>query len=364
MPQRKDLQKVLIVGAGPVVIGQGIEFDYAGIQACQMLKEAGYSVVVCNSNPTSAMTDEGTANRIYIEPLTVESLQKIIKAECPQALILHFGGQLAYNLGNSLMESGFLAEHQVEILDIKADSVDRVKNYSTYREKMATNYIKIPSGETIRNLKEGIEHGIAMGFPVAIRSLDAVEGLGTNIAYNQEELDVLIHERLTGSSSHQVLIEESLLGWKEFTWDILKDADGNSLVVGCLEQIDPMGIHSGDSIAVTPPQTLSPEEYRQAVALSENVARMTDLIGNINIQMAQNPKNGEFYIFKVNHSFTRSSAMLAKVTGIPIAALATKLMIGYSLTEIAPRVNLIPPIMSRSEYPILNTLSFQLGTIH
>ncbi len=331
--ERHEFQKVLLLSAGAVVIGRSNEFDYASVEACKVLKEEGLQVIVLSNNPATIITDPGLADRIYIEPLTVDTVEKIIIQEKPDTLLLNFGGRIAFDLGNRLAKSGFLEQHGIKLAGIHEKDLDGMESNEYYRERFANHKLKIPAGETVAELKSGLQTALSMGFPVIIRSFSSPEGMGTVIAYNQEELEEFLHDKLAGSADSKVWLEESLLGWKEFAVEILRDNTGACIVPGCLEQIDPMGIHSGDSIAVWPPQTLSTEEYRTIVSLCEKIGREIDLIGNANIKLAQNPVDKEFYVSKINRSFTRSTATFAKATGLPLVEIATKLMLGCRLEE-------------------------------
>jgi carbamoyl-phosphate synthase large subunit len=334
MPKRNDLYKILVLGAGPVVVGQGMEFDYAGVQACRALKEVGYEVIVVNSNPATAMTDPASADRIYIEPLTPVNLEKIISKEKPDALLLNYGGQAAFDLGNHLVKSGCLAKYELKLIGMGKEILNGAGRYQYYQEKLAAYQVKIPAGSIVKDIKEGMKLGIEMGFPIAFRVFNAPAG--TAIAYNQEELEDLLQIELSKTPDEPVLLEESMLGWKEFAFEVLGDGAGKYLMVGSLEKLMPMGVHYEDSVAVTPVQSLSTGEYQEVAAICENVARAIQLTGRINIQVAQNPVSGEFYVFSINYGVTKSMAMIAKAIDLPIADIATRLMVGYQLEEIIP----------------------------
>jgi carbamoyl-phosphate synthase large subunit len=372
MPKRNDLQKILLIGAGPVVIGRGTEFDYAGVRACKTLKQAGCEVTVIDSNPAGILTDRGLADQVYIEPLTVDNLEKIITRENPGALLLNYGGRIAFGLGNQLVKSGFLGKHGVQLIGIPENDLDGSQSYRYFRSKITSYNIKIQTGHMVSDHKEGMKIGIEIGFPLAIRSFDSPEGTGTSIAYNQEELDELLPEKFNFSPAAQVLLEESMLGWKEFAVEILRDETDNCIVAGCLEQIDPMGIHSGDSVAVTPPQTLSPAEYHNVITLSENAARAIELVGSAGIKIAQNPADKDFYVFKINRAFTRNTAMIAKATGLQIVDIATKLMVGYHLKELTvrpeitgnqPQADYVAVKLPRFDYQKFPTADHTLNTV-
>lgn len=336
MPKRNDLHKILVLGAGPVVVGLGMEFDQAGVQACQALKEAGYEVIVADSNPVTVMTDPESAHRTYIEPLTPINIEKIISKEKPDALLLNFGGQTAFDVGNHLVKSGCLAKYELKLIGISDCFLNGAERYKYYQEKLNAFQVKIPTGYIVTDIKEGMNRGIEMGFPIAFRTFNAPAGAGTVIAYNREELEDFLHIELSKTPDKQVLLEESLLGWKEFVFEVLGDSAGQYIIVGSLEKLAPMGVHYGDSIAVTPIQSLSVAEYQRITTICENIARAIQLTGRVNIQVAQNPATGDFNVFGINYGVTKSMALIAKATGIPIAGIAVQLMMGYQLEEIIP----------------------------
>lgn len=336
MPKRDDLHKIMVLGAGPVVVGGGTEFDYAGVQACRALKEEGYEIIAVNSNPASVMTDPDSAHRIYIEPLNPVNVEKIISREQPDALLLNFGGQSAFDVGNHLVKSGFLTQYSLKLIGLNQGFLNGAERYQYFREKLTAFQIKIPAGSIVQDIKEGMCRGNEMGFPVAFRTFNAAAGSGTTIAYNREELEDLLQIELSKSPDQQVLLEESLLGWKEFAFEVLGDVSGRYMIVGSVEKLAPMGVHYGNSIAVSPVQSLSAVDYQRIGAICENIARAIQLTGRINIQAAQNTSTGEFCIFGINFTAVQSMAMIAKATGIPIAGIAAKLMVGYHLNEIMP----------------------------
>jgi carbamoyl-phosphate synthase large subunit len=358
MPKRDDLKKIFILGAGPVVVGQGMEFDYAGVQACGALTESGYEVVVANSNPATVITDPDTAGRIYIEPLTPVNVEKIIAQEKPDALLLNYGGQTAFDLGTHLAKSGCLAKYSVKLIGLNESFLNGAERYKFFQEKMAAFQIKIPSGYIVKDIKEGMSRGMEMGFPLAFRTFNAPAGASTIIAYNREELEDYLQNEFSKSADEQVLLEESLLGWKEFTFEVLGDAAGYYMIVGSLEKLAPMGVHYGDSIAVSPVQSLSAAEYQRITAICENVARAIQLTGRINIQVTQNPVSGEFYVFGINFAVTQSMVMIARATGFPIAGIAAKLMVGYQLKEIMPDLKQAPAEYVVIKLPRFDTAKF------
>jgi carbamoyl-phosphate synthase large subunit len=367
MPKRNDLRKVLVLGVGPVVVGQGIEFDCAGVQACRSLREAGYEVIVVNSSPATVMTDPTSADRIYIEPLTPVNIEKIISKEKPDALLLNFGGQTAFDLGNHLLKSGCLAKYEVKLIGIGENLLNGAERYKYYQEKLNAYQVKIPAGSIVKDIKEGLKRGIEMGFPIAVRTFNAPAGTGTAIAYNQEELEDYLQIELSKTPDEPVLLEESLLGWKEFAIEVLGDDTGRYIVVGSLEKLAPMGVHYGDSIAVIPVQSLSAGEYRKMTDICKNVARAIQLTGWVNIQMAQNPVTGDFYVFSINYAVTKSGSLIAKATGLPIADIAARLMVGYQLEEIIPGfqqhpVSYVVVKLPRFDVEKFTTADFTLNT--
>jgi carbamoyl-phosphate synthase large subunit len=366
MPKRNDLHKILVLGAGPVVVGQGIEFDYAGVQACRALKEAGYEVIVVNSNPATVMTDPDSADRIYIEPLTPVNLEKIISKERPDALLLNYGGQTAFDLGTHLAKSGCIAKYELKLIGISEDYLNGAERYKCYLEKLTASQIKISAGSIVKDIKEGMNRGIEMGFPIAFRTFNAPAGAGTVMAYNREELEDFLQIELSKTPDEQVLLEESLLGWKEFVFEVLGDGT-RYMMVGTLEKLAPMGVHYGDSIAVTPIQSLSAGEYQKISGIIESVARAIQLTGRVNIQVAQNPQTGDFYVFGINYAVTQSMALIAKATGLPIAGIAARLMVGYQLEELIPAVwqqptNYVAVKLPRFDIAKFPTAEFDLQT--
>jgi carbamoyl-phosphate synthase large subunit len=366
MPKRNDLHKILVLGAGPVVVGQGIEFDYAGVQACRALKEAGYEVIVANSNPATVMTDPDSADRIYIEPLTPVNLEKIISKERPDALLLNYGGQTAFDLGTQLAKAGCVAKYELKLIGISEDYLNGAERYKCYLEKLTASQIKIPAGSIVKDIKEGMNRGIEMGFPIAFRTFNAPAGAGTVMAYNREELEDFLQIELSKTPDEQVLLEESLLGWKEFVFEVLGDGT-RYMMVGTLEKLAPMGVHYGDSIAVTPIQSLSAGEYQKISSIIESVARAIQLTGRVNIQVAQNPQTGDFYVFGINYAVTQSMALIAKATGLSIAGIAARLMVGYQLEELIPAgwqqsTNYVAVKLPRFDIAKFPTAEFDLQT--
>jgi carbamoyl-phosphate synthase large subunit len=336
MPRRTDLHKILLIGSGPIVIGQACEFDYSGTQACKALREEGYEVVLVNSNPATIMTDPETANRTYIEPLTPEMLEKVIEAERPDALLPTMGGQTALNLAVSLAKSGVLEKYGVELIGAKLPAIEMAEDRKLFKEAMIRIGVGVcPSGlaETMAEAKAiGIEIG---SYPLIIRPAFTMGGTGGGIAYNQEEFEEISQTGLDASPVSQILIEKSLLGWKEYELEVMRDLADNVVIICSIENLDPMGIHTGDSITVAPAQTLTDKEYQRLRDASIKIIREIGVeTGGSNIQFAVNPVTGEVVVIEMNPRVSRSSALASKATGFPIAKFAAKLAVGYTLDEI------------------------------
>jgi carbamoyl-phosphate synthase large subunit len=336
MPRRTDLHKILLIGSGPIVIGQACEFDYSGTQACKALREEGFEVVLVNSNPATIMTDPETANRTYIEPLTPEMLEKVIEAERPDALLPTMGGQTALNLAVTLAKSGVLAKYGVELIGAKLPAIEMAEDRKLFKEAMIRIGVGVcPSGlaETMAEAKAiGIEIG---SYPLIIRPAFTMGGTGGGIAYNQEEFEAISQTGLDASPVSQILIEKSLLGWKEYELEVMRDLADNVVIICSIENLDPMGIHTGDSITVAPAQTLTDKEYQRLRDASIKIIREIGVeTGGSNIQFAVNPVTGEVVVIEMNPRVSRSSALASKATGFPIAKFAAKLAVGYTLDEI------------------------------
>ena len=336
MPRREDLKKILLVGSGPIVIGQACEFDYSGTQACKALREEGYEVVLINSNPATIMTDPETADRTYIEPLTPEMVEKVIEQERPDALLPTMGGQTALNIAVTLAKSGFLDQYGVELIGAKLNAIEKAEDRKLFKEAMTRIGVGVcPSG-----LAENIEEARAVAqdigsFPLITRPAYTLGGDGGGIAYNQEEFEALAQRGLDASPVSQILIEQSLLGWKEYELEVMRDLADNVVIICSIENLDPMGIHTGDSITVAPAQTLTDKEYQRLRDASIQIIREIGVeTGGSNIQFAVNPEDGEVIVIEMNPRVSRSSALASKATGFPIAKFAAKLAVGYTLDEI------------------------------
>ena len=335
MPKRTDIHKILIIGSGPIVIGQACEFDYSGTQACKALRQEGYEVVLVNSNPATIMTDPETANVTYIEPLTVESLTAIIKRERPDALLPTVGGQTALNLAIALSDAGVLAECGVEMIGATREAVRIAEDRQLFKKAMDEAGLPMPRGGFAKSWNDAQQLVLTTGYPAIIRPSFTLGGTGGGIAYNPEEFEEIIRAGLAASPIHEVLIEESILGWKEFELEVMRDLADNVVIICSIENFDPMGVHTGDSITVAPIQTLTDVEYQRLRDMSIAVIRRVGVeTGGSNIQFAVNPENGDIRVIEMNPRVSRSSALASKATGFPIAKIAAKLAVGYTLDEI------------------------------
>ena len=344
MPKRKDLRKILIIGSGPIVIGQAAEFDYSGTQACKALKQEGYEVVLVNSNPATIMTDPGIADRTYIEPLTPEILETIIKIESPDALLPTLGGQTALNLAVKLYEEGILQKYSVEMIGANYEAIKKGEDRDLFRNAMKNIGLKVPESAVVSSTEEALEAVRKIGFPVILRPAFTLGGTGGSIAYNIEEFREKIETALKTSPIHQVLLDKSLIGWKEFEFEVIRDKADNVIIVCSIENFDPMGVHTGDSITVAPAQTLTDKEYQILRDASIAVIREIGVdTGGSNIQFAVSPENGDFYVIEMNPRVSRSSALASKATGFPIAKVAAKLAVGYTLDELKNDITKFTP---------------------
>jgi carbamoyl-phosphate synthase large subunit len=336
MPRRTDLHKILILGSGPIVIGQGCEFDYSGTQACKALREEGYEVVLVNSNPATIMTDPETADRTYIEPLTPEIVAKVIEQERPDAILPTMGGQTALNLAVSLSKNGVLEKYGVELIGAKLPAIEMAEDRLLFKEAMARINVPVCPSGIASTLAEAQAVAIQIGnYPLIVRPAFTLGGTGGGIAYNQEEFELLAQSGIDASPMDQILIEKSLLGWKEYELEVMRDLADNVVIICSIENFDPMGVHTGDSITVAPAQTLTDKEYQRLRDASLKIIREIGVeTGGSNIQFAVNPANGDYIVIEMNPRVSRSSALASKATGFPIAKLAAKLAVGYTLDEI------------------------------
>ncbi|MCD6521735.1 carbamoyl-phosphate synthase large subunit [Candidatus Calescamantes bacterium] len=335
MPKRKDIKKILIIGSGPIVIGQACEFDYSGSQACKALKQEGYEVILVNSNPATIMTDPGMADKTYIEPLTPEVVEKIIARERPDACLPTMGGQTGLNIAAILAKEGVFDRYGVELIGAKFEAIRKAEERDLFRESMRKIGLKVPDSAYVRSVEEALEWVKGRDYPFVIRPSYTLAGTGGGVAYNVDELKALVQRGIEYSLIGQVLVEESVLGWKEYELEVMRDLKDNVVIICSIENFDPMGIHTGDSITVAPAQTLTDKEYQRmrdaAIAVIREVGVET---GGSNIQFAVHPETGEMVVIEMNPRVSRSSALASKATGFPIAKFAAKLAIGYTLDEI------------------------------
>jgi carbamoyl-phosphate synthase large subunit len=339
MPKRTDIHKILMIGSGPIVIGQACEFDYSGSQACKALREEGYFTILVNSNPATIMTDPGMADRTYIEPLTVEAVTEIIRKERPDAILPTLGGQTGLNLAFFLMKEGILEKYGVESIGASVDAISRAEDRDLFKQSMQEIGIALPQSGIATSVQEGMKIGLQIGFPLILRPAYCLGGFGGATAYNKEELEDFLAKAIEISPVGQVLVEQSVLGWKEIEFEVMRDCVDNVIMITSMENVDPMGVHTGDSIVVAPSQSLTSEEYARFVNLSKRIIRKIGITGGgSNIQFAQNPDNGEIMIIEVNPRLSRSSALASKATGFPIARVATKLAVGLTLPEVLNEV--------------------------
>ena len=344
MPKRNDIQKIMIIGSGPIVIGQACEFDYSGTQACKALREEGYQVVLVNSNPATIMTDPEIADKTYIEPITTEMVAKIIAKERPQALLPTLGGQTGLNTSVNLAEKGILNEFGVELIGAKLDAIKMAEDRSLFKSAMKRIGILVPESSYVRSYEDAMTVIETIGFPAIIRPSFTLAGTGGNAAYNIEEYREYIKVALETSPVHEVLVERSVLGWKEYELEVMRDMKDNVVIICSIENFDPMGVHTGDSITVAPAQTLTDVEYQimrdAAIKIIREIGVET---GGSNIQFAVNPEDGEMLAIEMNPRVSRSSALASKATGFPIAKIAAKLAVGYTLDEIPNDITLYTP---------------------
>ncbi len=335
MPKRTDIQKILLIGSGPIVIGQACEFDYSGTQACKALREEGYQVVLVNSNPATIMTDPGLADATYIEPLTWEIVARIIERERPDALLPTLGGQTGLNVAMDLHRHGVLEKFGVEMIGARPDVIAKAEERDLFAQAMARIGLAVCRGETVKSLEEGRQVVEEIGLPCVVRPSFTMGGSGSAIAYNRSELDTLVQRGLDQSPVHEVLIEESIIGWKEYEMEVMRDLDDNVVIICSIENFDPMGVHTGDSITVAPAQTLTDKEYQRLRDASLAVIREIGVeTGGSNIQFACHPDTDQMIVIEMNPRVSRSSALASKATGFPIAKIAAKLAVGYRLWEL------------------------------
>lgn len=338
MPKKDKLHKIMVIGSGPIVIGQAAEFDYAGTQACQTLKEDGFEVVLVNSNPATIMTDTHIADWVYIEPLTPEYLEEIIAKERPDGLLATLGGQAGLNLAVKLAENGVLDKYQVKLLGTPLDAIKKAEDRELFKATMEEIGQPIPESTIVEDIDSALKFAQEIGYPLIVRPAYTLGGTGGGIAYNDKELIDTVNRGLKYSLIGQALIERSVAGWKEIEYEVIRDAADNCITVCNMENFDPVGIHTGDSIVVAPSQTLSDHEYQMLRSASLKIIRALGIEGGCNVQYALDPNSSKYIVIEVNPRVSRSSALASKATGYPIAKVATKIAIGYTLDEITNAV--------------------------
>ncbi|HMI38044.1 MAG TPA: carbamoyl-phosphate synthase large subunit, partial [Steroidobacteraceae bacterium] len=335
MPKRTDIHSILIIGAGPIIIGQACEFDYSGAQACKALREEGYRVILVNSNPATIMTDPEMADAIYIEPVNWRTVASIIEKERPDALLPTMGGQTALNTALDLVREGVLERFGVELIAASRVAIDMAEDREQFRNAMQEIGLETPDSQIARTLEGAIAVQARFGFPVVVRPSFTMGGSGGGIAYNREEFEIIVTRGLEASPTQEVLIEESVIGWKEFEMEVVRDKADNCIIICSIENLDPMGVHTGDSITVAPAQTLTDKEYQRMRDASIAVLRKIGVeTGGSNVQFAVNPRDGRLLVIEMNPRVSRSSALASKATGFPIAKIAAKLAVGYTLDEL------------------------------
>ena len=344
MPKREDIKRILVIGSGPIVIGQACEFDYSGAQACKVLKEDGFEVVLVNSNPATIMTDPALVDRTYVEPITKEFLERIIEKERPDALLPTLGGQTGLNAAVELAQTGVLEKYGVEMIGCDLAAIERGEDRKLFNECMEELGIETARSGYAYSIEDALRIVEEVGYPCVLRPSFTLGGAGGGIAHNEEELVSIVGQGLDLSPASEVLVEESIEGWKEFEMEVMRDAHGNGIIVCSIENFDPMGVHTGDSITVAPAQTLSDVEYQRmrvaSLAVLEKVGVET---GGSNVQFAVNPRDGRMVIIEMNPRVSRSSALASKATGFPIAKFAAKLAVGYTLDEMVNDITKATP---------------------
>ncbi|PQM58452.1 MAG: carbamoyl-phosphate synthase large subunit [Rhodobacteraceae bacterium] len=359
MPKREDLSSILIIGAGPIIIGQACEFDYSGTQACKALKEEGFRVILINSNPATIMTDPNLADATYIEPVNIKTVEKIIIKEKPDAILPTMGGQTALNVALELDEAGLLTKYDVELIGATKESIEKAEDRKLFRDSMTKIGIESPRSSIANNLSEAKEAIEEIGLPVIIRPAFTMGGTGGGIVDSKEKVDEMCLHGLLASPVSQILIDESLVGWKEFEMEVVRDRADNTIIVCSIENVDPMGVHTGDSITVAPALTLTDREYQVMRNLSMKVLREIGVeTGGSNVQWAINPKNGRMVIIEMNPRVSRSSALASKATGFPIAKIATKLAIGFTLDELTNDITKVTPASFVATFAIGKPVAF------
>ena len=334
MPKNPNIKKVVVIGSGPIVIGQAAEFDYAGTQACRSLKEEGLCVVLINSNPATIMTDKDIADKVYIEPLTVDVVKAIIEKEKPDSLLPTLGGQAALNIAMELDESGFLREHDVLLIGTSSTTIKKAEDRLEFKKTMEKIHEPVAPSEVVTTVQGGLNFVKKIGYPVVLRPAYTLGGSGGGIAENEEEFKEILMNGLRLSRVGQVLVERCIAGWKEIEYEVMRDANGTCITVCNMENLDPVGVHTGDSIVVAPSQTLGDKEYQMLRSSALNIISELNIKGGCNVQFALNPNSFEYCVIEVNPRVSRSSALASKATGYPIAKVSAKIALGYNLDEI------------------------------
>ena len=334
MPKNKNIKKVLVIGSGPIIIGQAAEFDYAGTQACRALKEEGVEVVLINSNPATIMTDKDIADKVYIEPLTVPVVKHLIEVEKPDSLLPTLGGQNALNIAMALTDEGFLEKHHVQTIGTSTKSIKLAEDRLEFKKILESIHEPCAPSIVVNHVDDALEFARNIGYPVVVRPAYTLGGTGGGIAHNETELHDICSNGLRLSRVNQCLIEKCIAGWKEIEYEVMRDSAGNCITVCNMENVDPVGVHTGDSIVVAPSQTLSDKEYQMLRSSAFNIIQALDIQGGCNVQYALNPNSFEYCVIEVNPRVSRSSALASKATGYPIAKLAAKIALGYHLDEI------------------------------
>ena len=334
MPRNKQIKKVLVIGSGPIIIGQAAEFDYAGTQACVELKKEGLEVVLVNSNPATIMTDKNMADKIYIEPLTVKTVKKIIEKEKPDSILPNLGGQTGLNIAMELEEQGYLKEKNIRLLGTSPEGIRNAEDRQAFKDMMESINEPCVASKVVNTVEDAVSFSREIGLPVIVRPAYTLGGTGGGIAYTEEQLRDISSHGLHLSRVCQVLIEKCISGWKEIEYEVIRDSKGNCITVCNMENINPVGVHTGDSIVVAPSQTLADKEYQMLRTSAIKIISALKIEGGCNVQFALNPNSFEYAVIEVNPRVSRSSALASKATGYPIAKVAAKIAIGYTLDEI------------------------------
>uniref|UniRef100_UPI003FF0EA83 carbamoyl-phosphate synthase large subunit n=1 Tax=Alistipes shahii TaxID=328814 RepID=UPI003FF0EA83 len=371
MPRRKDIKKVLVIGSGPIVIGQAAEFDYAGTQACLALKEEGYEVILANSNPATIMTDTHIADKVYMEPLTLEYVAKIIRFERPDAIVPGLGGQTGLNLAVQLAKKGILKECQVEILGTSFESIERAEDRELFKELCESLGEPVLPSHIAMSIEEAVAVAEEIGYPVVLRPAFTLGGTGGGFADDETELREMMRNALSLSPVHQVLVEKSIKGYKEIEYEVMRDRNDTAICICCMENIDPVGIHTGDSIVVAPSQTLTNKEFQMLRDSALKIIRELKIEGGCNVQFALDPLSFKYYLIEVNPRVSRSSALASKASGYPIARVSAKIAVGLTLDEIRiantpasfePTLDYIVTKVARFPFDKFSDASNKLGT--